>query len=144
MQVLGGEPVDGQRGEADRGGGDRAEALLEARRGGTQLARAGLGQQDRELVAAEAAEHVGGAQVGRERAGDGAQQVVTGGVAAGVVDGLEVVEVDHDQAERAAVVADVVAQLGLEALGEAAAVERAGQRVGARERLQLAALAARG
>jgi hypothetical protein len=40
-------------------------------------------------------------------------------VAAGVVDALEVVEVDHDQPERAAVVADVVAQLGREALGEA-------------------------
>src|SRR3954466_9577505 len=100
VQVLGGEAVERQRCEADRGGGDRAEALLEPRGGGAQLARAGLGEQNRELVAAEAAEHVGGAKVRRERAGDGAQQVVTGGVAAGVVDGLEVVEVDHDQPER--------------------------------------------
>ena len=77
------------------------------------------------------------ASVGR----DGAQEVVAGGVAAGVVDALEVVEVEHDQPERAAVVAHVVGELGREALGEAAAVERAGQRVRARERLQLAALA---
>ncbi len=71
MQVLGGEAVGGERGDADRGGGDVAEPLLEPRGGGAQLARAGLGEQDRELVAAEAAEHVGGAQVGGERRGDG-------------------------------------------------------------------------
>ena len=131
MEVLGAEAVDRQRGDPDRGGGHGAEPLLEPHRGRAQLARAGLGQQHRELVAAEAAEHVGRAQAGGERPRHLAQQVVAGGVAAGVVDGLEVVEVDHDQAERAAVVAEVVGQLGREALGEAAAVERAGQRVGA-------------
>ena len=114
---------------------------LEPLGGGPQLAGAGLGQQHRELVPAEAAEHVGGPQVGGERGRDAAQQRVARRVALGVVDGLEVVEVDHDQPERAPVVAHVVGQLRLEALGEAAAVEAAGQRVRAREPRQLAPLA---
>ncbi len=86
VQVLGAEAVDRQRGDPDRGVGDGAEPLLEPLGGRAQLARAGLGQQHRELVAAEAAEHVGRAQVGGERPRHLAQQVVAGGVAAGVVD----------------------------------------------------------
>ena len=52
-------------------------------------------------------------------------------MAVGVVDGLEVVDVDEQQAGREALAARAL-ELGLEHLGEVAAVEDAGQRIGAR------------
>ena len=60
------------------------------------------GEDQRELVAAVAEDVVALAARGHDRAGDVGQQPVAGLVAEGVVDGLEVVEVEHDQAERLA------------------------------------------
>ena len=54
-------------------------------------------QQHAELVAAEARDGVGGAHAGLQQAGDVAQQAVAGAVSAGVVDHLELVEVDVQQ-----------------------------------------------
>ena len=58
------------------------------------------GEEDGELVAAEAGERVVGAQGAAEPAADLLQEPVAVGVAEGVVDGLEVVEVDDHQHER--------------------------------------------
>ena len=61
-----------------------------------------LGQDQHELLAAVAADQVGRAQVGGERLGDAAQDDVAGRVAVRVVDGLEVVDVDEGDRQRAA------------------------------------------
>ena len=52
--------------------------------------------QDRELVAAEAGHEVAVPDRAGDPLGDGDQQGVAGGVAEGVVDDLEVVEVDEE------------------------------------------------
>ncbi len=67
----------------------------------------------RELVAAVAEHVVGVAAGGDDRLRDVGQEPVAGLVAEGVVDGLEVVEVEHDQAERLAAV-DALRQPALE------------------------------
>ena len=54
-------------------------------------------QQQAEFVAAQARDGVGGAHAGLQQAGDVAQQPVAGAVTAGVVDHLELVEVDVQQ-----------------------------------------------
>ncbi len=85
-------------------------------------------QHDRELVAAEAGERVGGAQPRAERIGDARKDHVAGDVAEAVVDLLEPVEVEHhDRARRAAAPSD--RDLAGELVGEPAAVEEAGERV---------------
>ena len=58
-------------------------------------------EQDHELVAAEAGDHVVGAQLGRQALGDGDQQLVAGAVAERVVDDLEVVDVGEQDREPA-------------------------------------------
>ena len=67
------------------------------------LALVGLGEQHRELVAAEAGEHVGLAQAAAQQLGDAAQELVAGAVAERVVDVLEVVEVEHQDGAAGAV-----------------------------------------
>ena len=57
---------------------------------------------DGELVAADAGDDVAGAHAAAQPLGEHEQQLVTGGVAAAVVDVLEVVEVDEQHADRAA------------------------------------------
>ena len=52
-------------------------------------------------------------------------------MAVGVVDGLEVVDVEHDQADRVVVAADLL-DLGVEELLEAAVIRQTGQLVGDR------------
>src|SRR3990170_5920684 len=80
-----------------------------------------LGEDDGELVAAEAGGDVGGATVLAEGAPDDLQHVVAGEVAGGVVHRLEAVEVDEQQAEGAAVPA-TAGDLLLEGLVEVARV----------------------
>ena len=58
--------------------------------------------QDAELVAAEAGDDVAGAQVGAQPRRDRPQQLVAGVVAEAVVDQLEVVEVEEEDADRRA------------------------------------------
>ena len=93
-----------------------------------RMGRLGLWQQHRELVPAQARQHVRVAQLGRQRLGDPDDELVAGGVAEAVVDVFEVVEVDEQQ-RAARVVAAHVRELVLERALEAAAVEQPGERV---------------
>ena len=104
-------------------------------------ARVAADDEDPELVAAEAADGVRCAGLGAEHLDDAAQDRVARTVALGVVDALEVVEVEHDEGERVAVALGP-GDLRLEALLEPAAVQRAGQRVAARDAGQLVAVRA--
>ena len=80
-------PVDRER------DGERGD---EARRDGHRGAEVRLvEQQDRELVAAEAGRHVAGADARLDAVGDRGEQPVAGRVPQGVVDVLEVVEVEE-------------------------------------------------
>jgi hypothetical protein len=83
------------------GVGERADDAVDDR-GGLGGSRQALAQDD-ELVASEPRHHVAGAHGAHEPAGDPAQQRVAGVVAEGVVDRLEVVQVDehHGGAPRA-------------------------------------------
>jgi hypothetical protein len=60
----------------------------------------GVRQDDRELVAADPERAIGAAHVGGDRRRGLAQDLVAGGVAAGIVDALEVVEVQDGQRHR--------------------------------------------
>ena len=112
---------------------DRLEhALGDALRG----VAVGVAQQDGELVAAEAGDHVGLADAVVQRAADGADDLVAGLVAARVVDVLEAVEVEQEDRALAAVARGVGDVLG-ELLVEAAAVEELRQRVVVGQVLQL-------
>ena len=122
-----------QREAVDRQPADqRPGALGDAER----LVGAHVGQQDPELLAAQAADEVvRAAHRLAQLGGHLAQHLVTVRVPAGVVEELEVVEVEHDDGGRARR-ADRV----LERLVEAAVVGQAGQRVALRERLEPVAL----
>ena len=116
LQVL---PVDRER------DGERGD---EARRDGHRGAELRLvEQQDRELVAAEAGGHVAGADARLDAVGDRGEQPVAGRVPEGVVDVLEVVEVE-EQDDRDPVGGRVLDR-AVDLLGEQAAVGEAGQRV---------------
>ncbi len=115
---------------------------------GDQLARvvgADVRQHERELVAAEAPDRVAATDRRLERGDDPAQQLVARRVPEHVVDRLELVDVQHDERARAAG-APHRRQLGHRPLFEAAPVQAAGERVGARrlgERAVLAVLVLR-
>ena len=87
-----------------------------------------VGEQDAELVAAEAGDGVGGAQRRLEALGDLLEEHVAVVMAERVVDLLEVVEV-HDHHGRAAVAALGGAHGLLDAVAEQHAVREAGERV---------------
>lgn len=89
----------------------------------------GLRHQDRELVAADA-EAVIGQAGGLEDLGDGAEDLVAGGVAEAVVDPLEAVEVKEAEGE-GTVVAGGAGELDPEAFIEGAAVGQTGEPVAA-------------
>ena len=86
-------------------------------------------QHQHELLAAVAADLVVAAEVADEVVGDGAEHLVAGLVAEGVVDGLEVVEIDHADAAGLAGAADPVALL-LQPRQHGEARRDPGQRVG--------------
>ena len=129
------------RAEARHADADRdTDVTLPAlkRRGGRELAeplRHLLGlvggpvcKEDRELVTAKPPDQVVGAEVALDQLGHLSQQAVAGGMAKGVVDQLEVVDIDQQQA--------VAPAVGLGALHglfdrelKAAAVEQAGKGV---------------
>ena len=90
----------------------------------------------RELLAAVAREDVLGADRLRHHAGDGGQHGVTGQVTVGVVDLLEVVDVDEQQRQRL-LVPDREADLRVQAIDEVAAVEGRRQAVAQRRLEQL-------
>ena len=86
-------------------------------------------EQDRELVAAQPGRGVGGAQRLLQPLADLVQQLVAGGVAERVVDGLEVVEVHEQHGDRL-----VVALLALDRVRDAVPEQRAVREVGDRSR----------
>jgi len=63
-----------------------------------------LRQKDDEFVAALAADRVGEADAGKQPAGGGLQDLVAGRVPEGVVDGLEMIQVQEEQADLLAMV----------------------------------------
>ena len=83
--------------DLDRFGGQLVEAPCNLLRAGHRRVGA---QQDGELVAAQAGDRVAVAQSVRHPAGDLAQQRIAVLVAEGVVDVLELVEVDHQEPDR--------------------------------------------
>ena len=62
-----------------------------------------LGQQDGELVPAHAGQRVAAAQTGLQARGHALEQLVALGMAEGVVDQLEAIEVDEQQRDQAAI-----------------------------------------
>ncbi len=88
-------------------------------------------EQHAELIAAEAREGVRGAYPRLQHAGHIAQQPVAGLVAAGIVDDLELVEVDVQQ-RIGALAALRAEQRPVQAIVELAPVDEAGERVVAR------------
>ena len=117
------------------GGGDRDRPPLDgeglgdggAEPFGDGLGLVGLGvdAEDDELVAAEPRAHVLRAQEGGEALRELLEELVADGVAVPVVDGLEAVEVDEEQAAGA----DLADEGVVDALGEQGAVGQAGERV---------------
>ena len=87
-----------------------------------------VGQDHGELVAAEPPGDVDRPAGRADRAGDAPQRLVAGDVAARVVQGLEVVEVDDDDGDMARAARRPV-ELLLEPLVERAVVQDAGQRI---------------
>ena len=92
------------------------------------------GARDHELVAAVATDLLGGPHSVAQAPGHDPEHLVAGVVAVAVVDLLEPVEVDEQDAEVALAVGW---QRRLEVLVEGGPVEQAGQRIGAGPRLQL-------
>ena len=127
---------------ADRDGRVAAGNLQRADRQSQLLGRlvsavlVGVRQQHGELFAAETAEQVGAAQLVADQLRHRRQHLVAGGMAIGVVDRLEVVEVEGDATEGAAVPAGEGDELARFVL-EGAAARDPGQRVGRGETPQL-------
>jgi hypothetical protein len=114
---------------------DHADAPF-GRRGGAQAGQRLVGaggrgsrHHQRELVAAEAGEHLGAAQLRPPGASQGAQQLIAGSVPLQVVDALEPVEVDQRDRDRLAVARGQRPHL-LGGDAEARAVQQARERVG--------------
>jgi len=76
---------------------DPHEEIAESRGG---FGRGGLGEQQRELVASDAAYDIHDAQPLSKQIADRHEDVVAGFVTQGVVDALEVVEIEEGQRER--------------------------------------------
>ena len=116
----------------DDGRGDgQADALGHAR----DLGGLGLRKEDHELVAADAADVVDGAYGCAQPAADLLEHHVADGMSVLIVDGLEIVEIDH-QHGAADIVAPEMLDFPGESLLQAAAVEQLGQRLDEREALE--------
>ncbi len=108
FQVMG-API----GDAKAGGDARGFALADHRHGSDgntqpigqhdRFGQGGFRQQDNEFLAAPTSDDVRIAQSFFQDAGSCLEYLVTAGVSIGVVDALEVVEVEHDHAQVAAV-----------------------------------------
>ena len=95
----------------------------------------GLGQEDGELVAAVAAENVGASQLGGDHGRQVAEHFVGRVVAERVVDGLEAVQVEEDDAQCPVRYAGLGEEV-IELLAEGAHVVEAGQTVAVCELLE--------
>jgi hypothetical protein len=98
--------------------------------------RVGLREHEQELLAAVARGEVGAAQRGAEDRRESTQNLVAGQVPEGVVEALEVIDVDHRHRQRPPV-APAALDLGLERLHQVLAVRQAGEAVGDRQLVQL-------
>ena len=132
-------------GDADRDGDparelqlDRVEALREPPRKRDRALDAAVGHDHRELLAADPADDVAGADGRAEVVGQLGQHLVADRVPEDVVDLLEVVDVDHHDRD-VRVLGGGERQLAPKALVEVAVVVEAGQRVGLRLALQAGA-----
>ena len=86
-----------------------------------------IGEQDAELVTAQACRDIGRPDAASDPVGDGRQEIVAGRVTEAIVDGLEVVEVEEQHGERARRLARGECRRGR--LDEPATVGELGQRV---------------
>ena len=125
--------VAGQQRDADAGhdrGADLALAQDRADVAGDdqRLLFGDLGEDHRELVAAEAGDHVGGAGPGAEALGHGLEHHVPGGAAVRVVGKLEVVDVEQEKRAGAGVPRRV-RDLAFELADHPGPVEDAGQEI---------------
>ena len=123
--------------EAELALGDFGEVGAHADIEGARRGVVGVRHQDAELLAAVAADQVARADGRLQRAGDEGERAVAGVVPLGVVDELEVIEVDHQDRDRMAV-ADAHRHLGRRQAHPGAPVEHAGEAVDGREALELA------
>ncbi len=124
--------VGESKAEADREGS--AGAGLGQRRAQPREKRLGsrhpdLGEEHRELIVSDSADHVVGAQRAFEKLSHPAQDQIPFLIAVGVIDGREVVDIDHHDADVALRLPTGAAQLLGETLGEVAAVPQAGKLV---------------
>jgi hypothetical protein len=118
---------------------ERADALGEVHR----AEGAGGGEDDGELVAADAVAAVRGALRRADRRAERLEALVAGLVAVGIVDGLELVEVHEHERERLAGAPGAL-ELAREVLLERAVVAQAGERVRHRDLRQPLDLGAAG
>src|SRR5450756_2428452 len=116
----------------DRCGSDHAANTLQHV---SQLPLAGSGHEHEELLAPEAPEAIVGPHDAENASHHLAERRITGGVAVGVVDELEVVDVEHPEAERDSLPRRPLG-LPLEFLDDGAAVQHPGEGVGAGEDLE--------
>ncbi|MCY1522301.1 hypothetical protein D9M68_571460 [compost metagenome] len=110
-------------------------AGADALRHRTGAGLAGRGQQHHELFAAETAQQVAGPQLRRRQSCERLQHGIAGRVAVGVVDRLEMVDVD-DQQRGGRLAAGGARQLAAGAFLECLARQHAGQRVGIGDRFE--------
>ena len=137
--LAAGRDAEGRR-DADRAARRQGNRLSRERRpqplgGLPSRLQVGLREHEQELLAAVAADDIGGPQGGPERHGGGAQHRVPGEVTVGVVDALEEVEVADDHGQ-GAVEADRAGQLLAQPLVHGPVVEQPGEAVVAGELLQ--------
>jgi len=103
--------------------------------GGQRGRQVTAGHDDGELLAAVAGDEVTASGRAPQRRGDEPQELVAGCVAVQVVVALEVVDIDHGEAERPALLRGQLPFL-VQGLLEAPPVGQPGQRVGGRQLLQ--------
>ena len=96
----------------------------------------GIGHDHEELVAAEAGYEISGTHSAAEAVGDGAEGEVAGLVAVAVVDLLEAIDVEHERGDAGLALTAASENLCGLAL-DGAAVERAGESVGASEPFEI-------
>ena len=105
------------------------DGLFQQRRLGPGVGLAEIPQQQRELVAAEPADHVGGTHLIQQCADDGFQHLVARRMSERVVDRLQAIDVEHDQ-RAAGVIAFDIGDRAIELALEAAPVGNIQQEVG--------------
>ena len=115
--------------------GQAVDRLFQRGRLGPGIGLAEVPQQHRELVAAEPADHVGGAHLAQQRLDDRLQHLIARGVAERVVDRLQAIDVEHDQCAAGAISLDV-GDRAVELALKAAPVQDIQQEVGFGGRLQ--------